>query len=104
MSGPGCPSMAEYYGIRHARGGVELRNPEPAREHLDLGGGAWLTVRAGLPAARRELLREAARELVRAALAAEVPGNVPVSRADARLGALEPSVPLHETDGGRRGD
>ena len=71
MKGPGCPSMAEYHELRQRRrnADVEEMDPEPAREHLDLGGGAWLTVRAGLSPVRRELLREAARELVAAVLA-----------------------------------
>ena len=43
--------MAEYHELRRrrCRDDVEL-SPEPAREHLDLGGGAWLTVRAGAAA------------------------------------------------------
>ena len=92
MSGPGCASMQEYYRHRSRRrlqDGVELPNPEPPREHIDLGDGCWLTVRAGLSAAKRELLRLAARDLVDAVAANP---------------ELLPRPGPGEMDGGRRGD
>lgn len=103
MNGPGCPSMAEYHELRRRRrrDDVEL-SPDPPREHLDLGGGAWLTVRAGLPPARRELLREAARELV-AAVAAN-PDLLPSGFFPSNERKKPERPALNELDGGRRGD